>query len=328
MRQKDLMFFGVILVIMALSISSCIQISNVPPPPTPPSITPAPPAPPVNSSVPASRVKITNLRAVFTGNRYYDNPDYRGPYSRNQNSTGTWYYNGTSYVYKYWNNPLKEKDFRMGDNFYLEFDVSLIGIIPIENLAIELEVPGQFNVESKHGSAYKHGDYTVIQLDPIPVLNPGEAIHYSICIQLCNANEQYVCKKNLLQSRVVVRANGVYEEATLTITVWRWCEEDRGPCYSSPCCSSCTSCSDCPSCPGCNPVGPPGPPAPQPDPPCTGPGCNPVGPPDEPCPDPGTTEEPPEPPAPGQPYIPPQSGGPPAGPAVGPGGPLPNSAIP
>jgi len=336
MRQKIVyIVIGALLMLVALSIGNCIPTSNVPPPPTPPPITPTSPAPPVNSPVPASRPEITNLQAVFTGNRYYDNPDYRGPYSRNQNSTGTWYFNGTSYVYRYRSNPLEEKDFRMGDNFKIEFDVGLIGSVPIENLVMELMVPGQFNVESKHGSAYSLGDYTVIQLDPIKVLKPGQTVHYSVCVQLCNANEQYECKGNLLESRVIAKANGVYEEVPLFITVWRWCEEDRGSCEYSSCCSTCTSCTDCPDCPGCNPVGPPGPPAPQPEQPC--PGCNPVGPPaspapqpEQPCPGPGCNPVgPPAPLAPGQqPYVPPQSGGPPAGPAVGPGGPLPNSAIP
>lgn len=213
--------------------------------------------------------------------------------------------------------------FFMGDKILLDFDLEVSGNVPVTDLTLDIMVPEQINIESGHYRAYEDGAYTVILLGSFETLNPGQTKHFSVCILLCNQNKQYVCDENILNGKIIVKAsNGVYKEAPFTVTVWRWCENYRGPCEYS-CCTSCTSCPNCPTpCPDCPTpdipcppqppvVPPPAPPAPQPE-PCV----------------PEPVRGPPAPPAPGQQPIF-QPGGPsPGGSSGGSGGPLPNSAIP
>jgi len=325
MRRNIVIFFlslVIVALIVSLSCGSCEKKEST-------GVSKTETAPPPQQSQPSAppairQVEIKNISFLRVGNSSENEYGLNGhkyglenPYlvSRKYSS----YYAGEEYSYRMGSAYISNtrgypiiptgQFFFMGDRILLDFDLEVSGNVPVTDLALSIMVPEQINIESGHGMAYEYSAYTVISLDSFKTLDPGQTRHFSVCILLCNQNRQYVCDENVLNGKIIVKAsNGVYEEAPFTVTVWRWCEENRGSCYySSSCCTTCTNCPEIP---------------------CVGPGCDPVGPPDEPCPEPEPKEKPPAPPAPGQQPIFQPGGSSPGGSSGGSGAPLPNSAIP
>lgn|GEM_PF-6896463 len=285
------------------------------------------------------RAEIQNLSTTWLGNRYYT--EY---YTGSRNRTNYWdtnngcdecdyysrNYGGKKYSsssYGYNSDRTAGQYFQMGDDIEICFDIVSTGNTAATNLSVEVVFPFQFNIQSGYINSYKYGQDTAILLDRIGILKPREVKHYCIRVLLCNSNSQYDCYTNVLQSMVILKGNGADEKSPFTVTVWRECDEYRGPCYYSSCCTSCTSCPSCPTpetpCPPLPPVVPP--PCP-PQPPVVPPPAPPAPQP-EPC-IPEPVIPPPPPPAPGQQPIFQPGGSSPGGSSGGSGGPLPNSAIP
>ena len=244
---KNVVLVLLCLVVIALSIVSCNLLGKTTTPaPAPAASAPYIPAAPPVALAPSvqlvPQIEVTKLVRV-TGNKY----------------SGRAYNNNWSTVARA----------EMGDSLEFLIRIRSIGNAPVLNILAEATMPGQMNIQQVNGYSYGGAGNTTVWVDSIPLLAVGETREYTICIILCNSNNQYVCGDNILQSTVKVRGNGVEQEAITNVTVNRICNTYRTPCngcqYFPPVTPPCT-----PPCyypPSPPPPPPPPPPCPPPVPP-------------------------------------------------------------